>query len=241
MPAPQMFHGLARLAARAGFKMNAETGKPENTDDTDRDDEGEIENEDDRPDGEPETPETPPADPAGDPPADDEDETNGEDDDTGTGEDAPDEGTEANVDAPKRSADFRAGERYGAQQTAGRWAAVLASPVGRANLEMATDLLATSSMSPSAIVEHCDKYKGSSAAKTLLDTTKKVNLGVEGNTEKDPGAEARKASVERTNARLGGGGRRGAKKAKGAAADAGGPVIRRSRRAAAAGTTPASK
>lgn len=245
MRAPQMFSGLMNLARKAGYKMDATTGKPVETTDeeTDRDDEPEVE---DAPAGDPPAQDAPAGDPpAGDPPADDatgddaattEDDDDA-DDDTGTGEDAPgDSGTEASGNTPKRSADFLAGQRYGAEQTAGRWAAVLASPVARGNLEMATDLLASSSMTPAAIVDHCDKYKGSNAARALLDTTQRPDLGASGDSQnKDAGAEARARSTAKVNAGVGGGRQRGPKTSK--AADA--PVIRRSRRAAAADTSTA--
>jgi len=247
MRAPQMFSSLARLAAKAGIKMDKETGNPvdtEDTDDKDRDDEPPVE---DAPAGDPPAGDPPAEDePAGDPPAgEDEEETDGEDDDTGTGEDAPDGETQAGGDAPKRSADFLAGERHGATQTAGRWAAVLSSPVARGNFEMATDLLANTDMSAAAIVRHCDKYKGSNAALDLLNTTPKVDLGVPGKSANaDPGKEARTKATAKANERVGAGagGTRAAKKARAsaAAAPAGATTvssaapIRRSRRAAAA-------
>lgn len=236
MRAPQMFSGLMNLARKAGYKMDATTGKPveTTTDETDRDDEPPVE---DAPAGDPPAEDAPAGDPpAGDQPGDEADDTTegegDEDGDAGTGEDAPGgAGTEASGDAPKRSADFLAGQRYGAEQTAGRWAAVLASPVARGNLEMATDLLASSAMSPAAIVDHCDKYKGSNAARALLDTTQRPDLGASGDTAtKDAGAEARANATAKVNAGVGGGRQRGPKTSKSAA----GPVVRRSRRAAAA-------
>lgn len=248
MRAPQMFSSLARLAARAGIKMDKETGNPvdDDTEETDRDDEPPVE---DAPAGDPPAGDPPAEDePAGDPPADedeDEEDADGEDDDAGTGEDAPAGEAQAGGNTPKRSADFLAGQRHGAEQTAGRWAAVLSSPVARGNFEMATDLLATTNMSAAAIVRHCDKYKGSNAALTLLDSTKKVSLGVPGKSANaDPAKEARAKATDKVNARVGaaGGGTRAAKKAaaSAAAAPAGartvsaGTPIRRSRRAAAA-------
>ncbi len=67
----------------------------------------------------------------------------------------------------------------------------------------------------------CDRYKGDSSAKRLLDTTHKPNLGAErsGNGA-DEAQTARRSSVESVNKR--------------AAKQTGAPV-RRSRRAAAAG------
>jgi hypothetical protein len=253
MRAPQMFSSLARLAAKAGIKMDKETGNPvdDDAEETDRDDEPPVE---DAPAGDPPAGDPPAGDPpaedepAGDPPAgedEEEDDADGEDDDAGTGEDAPAGETQAGGNAPKRSADFLAGQRHGAEQTAGRWAAVLSSPVARGNFEMATDLLATTNMSAAAIVRHCDKYKGSNAALNLLDKTPKTNLGVPGRSANaDPAKEARAKATGKVNARVGaaGGGTRAAKKAaaRADAAPAGARTvstsapIRRSRRAAAA-------
>lgn len=214
MRAPSMYAGLMRLAGMAGFKLD-ESGNPAPSE-TDRDDEALNDGAPagDAPAGDAPGGDAPAGDaPAGDTPADDsttgddagggtEDDNNGTTDDAGAGGGAGGSGgTEASGGSTRRSADFLAGERHGATQTAGRWAATLASPVARANLEMATDLLASSNMTPSAIVEHCDRYKGESSAKRLLDQTPRHNLGNGGQSvNTDEAAAVRAKSVAKVNA-----------------------------------------
>lgn len=227
------FHGLRALAARAGIKMrgSVDPAPVEDVEDTN---------------------DAPPADdpgeegPAGDQGTDgengpvgergpdaaepNEEQADDEEDTTGT---APDGGAEGGNDADAEarpsnpSADFLAGERYGAQQAAGRFAAVLMDDDCRANIGMATDLLAETTMSADKIVAYVKRNKPPkaeerSAAQRLLDTTQKVNLGVDADSKKtgaDAGKNARKTATASVNQHVG-------RKA--------GGNVRRSRRAAAA-------
>ncbi len=200
MAAHSTFAGLRALAAKVGLAPAAST-------DTDDDDQ---------------------APPAGDTAAEGDDDTgaSGDDADAGNlpaGDDAGapdgeageedaggDDTPTASTPPAGRSADFLAGMKLGAQQEAGRFAAVLISPVARANLEMATDLLATSTMTPSAIIQMCDRYKGENSAKRLLDATPRPNLGASGGGAAggDEAKASRAAATAKVNARNGGG-RRG--------------------------------
>lgn len=235
MAAHSTFAGLKGLMARAGLRIGAtgdpETIKPADGEDADGDapagegDETETDTDTGAPEGD-----TPADTPAGDT---EEGETDGEDDEnTGNDSDAAGDttGREAGAKPVSRSADFLAGQRHGATVTAGRFAAVLVSPVARANLEMATDLLANSTMTPSAIIEHCDRYKGENSAKRLLEQTPKMALGDGDDGGQKEGTEARasrQSAVSNVNKRTG----RGAKTA--------GTPVRPSRRAAANRTPPA--
>jgi hypothetical protein len=229
MAAHSTFAGLKRLAARAGIKIGAGTDTDPEIVDENEDEDGEKTGDDDGKTGD-DAGKTGDDD-AGKTPEDDdgkEGEGNEADDDTTTGDetDGPEAGKGAGAKPVRRSAEFLAGQRYGSTLTAGRFAAVLVSPVARANLEMATDLLANSDMKPGAIIEHCDRYKGEHSAKKLLEETKKVNLGDGNGGGQKEGTEAatsRQAAVKATNRRV-------SQSAKNA-----GVTVRPSRRAAAAG------
>ncbi len=218
------FHGLRALAARAGIKMRGSVDPAPVEDVEDTTDAPPAEDEEDTT--------TPPAGDEGEPEGNEtnEEQADVEEDTTGT---APDGGAEGGNDADAEarpsnpSADFLAGERYGAQQAAGRFAAVLMDDDCRANIGMATDLLAETTMSADKIVAYVKRNKPPkaeerSAAQRLLDTTQKVNLGVDADSKKtgaDAGKNARKTATASVNQHVG-------RKA--------GGNVRRSRRAAAA-------
>lgn len=108
----------------------------------------------------------------------------------------------ASVTTGTESADYRAG--YEAAQR--RWAGVLMSDAARGNLEMATDLLAESTMDADAIVGMCERHAGgNSAALQLLDRTPKPKVaGGAATTEASgqDGKQVRLSAAERVNSRL---------------------------------------
>lgn len=131
------------------------------------------------------------------------------------------------ADEAPAAADLAAGYQAGVAATNARWAEVLSSPVARANLEMATDLIAEApNMSASAIIGMCDRYKGEGSARQLLDRTPKPKVGIDASGATggagDEGEKVRSAAVKTANR---GTGRRAAQE---------GVPVRKSRRAAAA-------
>jgi hypothetical protein len=91
----------------------------------------------------------------------------------------------------------------------GRWAATFLNESCRANLELATDLLADTNMTPDKIAAYCSRNAGGSSASTgqqRLATTPKPKVGVEGGGinggtpgEQDEGQVARKAATAHVN------------------------------------------
>ena len=214
MKKQQSFAGLKKLAAR--FNLSAAAPAIAAGEGGAGDEEEESEENDD-----PEKPAKPAVDaPEGG--ADDDnsnDTTEGEegaDSDESSADDSDgEEGTEPSspVAANAASADYRAG--FDAAQS--RWAAVLLSDHARANLELATDLLAETDMEPKAIVGMCERHKASgSTALRLLDQTPKVNLGNgAGTVAPDAAADTRKKAAEAHNKRIGAKGKRAMAEKKG--------------------------
>ena len=189
------FHGLKRLVAKAGLSprpgANADPAPADPVDDED-DEDGEdaaLAPDPADPAPAPDPVDPVPADPVV--PADDED----------------DEPADPAPAADTTSTDYRAG----VTATNGRWAAVFASEHARANLELATDLLADTTMKPSAIIGMCERHKaGTKPGLQSLASTPRPNLG--GATAGaggaaaggDPGKAARSGAAARANARVAG-------------------------------------
>ncbi len=190
------FAGLRKLAAKFGMTTaltpladnGAESGDEEEESDEEK----------------PTVDDEPSDEPAGDPPAGneggaDDSDADGEDE----GEDDGDDGEPAGGQPLAASAEYTRG--YNAAQ--GRWAATLLADTCRGNLELATDLLAETNLSPKRIAAMCAAHPGGkTTALKLLDATPKVNLGGGGGvapTAADVGKEARTKAIANANKRLG--------------------------------------
>lgn len=185
MSASNSFNGIKRLAAKAGLmRLSAEDQAALDAEDAAEQAGGA------------------PADPAGDPPADPAPAGDPPAGDPPAGDPPADPAPEPTPPAPApnanvntASADYEAGHLA----ASGRFAAVLASPAARANLELATDLLASTTMAPGAIIGMCERHKGDGAAKRLLDSTPKPALGAEA--EQSESGD-RRANVKQASAKV---------------------------------------
>lgn len=190
MAKTQSYAGLKRLLAKVGISQTSTDPVP--ADDTD-----EVETPPEDEDGV----ETPPAaegEGAGGE-AEGEEGSEGGDEGEGGAADPEPEPIAANIDTSSPA------YRAGFQAAQARWATVLLSDAARANLELATDLLAEDGIAPERIVQMCENHsKGSSGAEGRLQaTTPKPKLGHgAANDGKDPAKEGAKAAVETVNARI---------------------------------------